>query len=207
MYVRSAALAGCIAAGLGLSVPAATAAPITFTFPAIGTPTPFSTSAGGITASFSAPDDPGGFFVAPTTFRTLSGDVLADLQLGRNAFVPLDITFSAPVSSVSFGFALAVKGPGTLDLKAFNGGSQVGSTSATGTVPPNDVLAQGVMDFSGAAFDSLVLSDPVDPGFAIGTVTVNTTTPVPEPAGLAVLGIGFAGLVFAGKTQRRPQRA
>ena len=122
-------------------------------------------------------------------------------------FVPLDITFSAPVNSVSFGFALDVKGPGTLDLKAFNGGGQVGSTSATGTVPPNDVLAQGVMNFSGATFDSLALSDPVDPGFAIGAVTLNPTTPVPEPPGLAVLGIGLAGLVFTGKTQRRHRQA
>ncbi len=203
MYARTVAIAGWIAAGLGLSASAAIAAPISFTFPVVGTPTPFSTSAGGITATFSAPNDPGGFFTEPSAFRTISGTVVANSGLGSDAFVPLDITFSAPVNSVSFAFGLSAKGPGTLDLKAFNGGSLEGSTSATGTVPPTDVLAQGLLTFTGAAFDSIVLSDQVDPGFAVGTVTVNTTTPVPEPAGLAVLGIGFAGLVVAGKASGR----
>lgn len=204
MYARTAAITGwVVAAGLALAAPAAIAAPITFTYPAIGTPTPFSTSAGGITATFSAPNDPGGFFTGPSTFVTIPGTVVFNSGLGNDAFVPLNVAFSAPVTSVSFRFGLDVKGSGTLDLKAFNGGSLVGSTSATGTVPPNDVLGQGLLSFSGAAFDSIVLSDQVDPGFAVGTVTVNTTTPVPEPAGLAVLGIGFAGLVLARKAPGR----
>ncbi len=205
MYARTAAITGWVAAGLALAAPAAIAAPITFTDPVIGTPTPFPTSAGGITATFSAPapHDPGGFFTGPSTFVTIPGSVVFNSGLGSDAFVPLDIAFSAPVTSVSFRFGLDVKGSGTLDLKAFNGGSLVGSTSATGTVPPNDVLGQGLLSFNGAAFDSIELSDQVDPGFAVGTVTVNTTTPVPEPAGLAVLGIGFAGLVFARKAPGR----
>jgi hypothetical protein len=192
-----------MAAGLGLSAPVAIAAPITFTYPVIGTPTPFSTSAGGITATFSSPHDSGGFFTGPSAFVTIPGAVVFDSGLGSDAFVPLDITFSAPVNSISFAFGLSATGPGTLDLKAFNGGNLVGSTSATGTVPPNDVLAQGLLSFTGVAFDSIVISDQVDPGIAVGTVTVNATTPVPEPAGFAVLGIGFAGLVFGAKASGR----
>jgi hypothetical protein len=202
MYARSAAIAGWVAAGLALCAPVAIAAPITFAFPAIGTPTPFSRHAGGLTAKFRSSNDPGGFFVAPSTFRTLSGKVLFDSGLGSDAFAQLDIAFSAPVDSVSFRFALDVKGPGTLDLEAFDGGHLVGSTSALGTVPKNDVLAQGLMSFGGAAFDSILLFDRRDPGFAIGKVTVNTT-PIPEPTGLAVLGIGFAGLLFAGRAPGR----
>lgn len=203
MYARCAAAAGLVVAGLALSAPLAAAAPITFSFPADGTPTPFTTSAGGITATFSAPNDPGGFFVEPSAYRTIPGSVVANSGLGSDAFVPLTITFNAPVESVSFRFGLSTSGPGPLDLAAFDGTTKVGSTSATGTVPPTDVLSQGSISFSGVAFDSIVLSDAVDSGFAVGSVTVSTTTPVPEPAALGLLGIGVLGLAFVRRTPAR----
>ena len=160
MYARSAALAGCVAAGLGAVRASRHRRADHLHFPGDRHADPVLEPVRAASRrSSSAPNDPGGFFVAPTTFRTLSGDVLANSELGGNAFVPLDITFSAPVNSVSFGFALDVKGPGTLDLKAFNGGSQVGSTSAPAPCRRTTCSRRGVMNFSGATFDSLVLSD------------------------------------------------
>src|SRR5262249_58280295 len=47
----------------------------------------------GITATFSSPADPGGFQVAPSFFRDLTGNVLLDPGPRGPAFIPLLVTF------------------------------------------------------------------------------------------------------------------
>lgn len=158
---------------------------------ALGSTTPLSLPVDGLTATFSASADPDAFEAVPTLFSTLGETILQNV-----GFVQSDLTiaFSAPVSEFSAAFATNDFGPATaLTLTAYLDTVVVGQVDAFGAVPANFVFPEGVISFSGAAFDRVVLADPASPAFAIGNITVGAV-PVPEPASLALILGGLASL-------------
>jgi hypothetical protein len=177
---------------LTMAIPAHSSNVATFNFDSdpIGEPTPLSDTNNGLTATFNSPADPGGFAVGPTFFTTLTGNVLLDPGPSFASGIPLDIAFSANATSVSMLFA--TDGSGTFFLNAYENGTLVGSASAFGIIEPTG-FPEGTITFNAASFNSIVLTSPSTPYFAIDNMSV-TTGAVPEPSCLALMGIGFLGL-------------
>ena len=178
-----------------------------------GSPTPFTDTVAGLQASFSSDSDPGGFTVFTVLpcmpmFETLTGNVLVNIV---RPDLTLTIDFSAPQTSISMPFATDTGEPEQgvpFDLTAFNGASEVGSASATGVVPPGFMFPEGVLSFSGPAFDSVLLSAPAADGFVIDNVTVNAAPTVPEPSSLSLVAfVGFVGLGVSAITRLRRRGA
>jgi hypothetical protein len=169
---------------------------VTFDFEDVvaGTSTTFPDTVNGLLATFSSSPDAGGFMVAslPGTFQSLSGNVLID-----GAPESLMIVFGAPQTAISLNFAAA--DTQQLDLSAFLLGAPVGGSSATGTVPAGGSFAEGVLGFSSATFDTVVLSSKT-PNFAVDNVAVTDPPPgeaaVPEPGSLLLCAGALAALSF-----------
>ena len=70
-----------VALAMAIPVYCSTVSIFNFDSDVLGTPTPFSHSNNGLTATFSSTGDPGGFVVAPTFFLTLTGNVLLDRSI------------------------------------------------------------------------------------------------------------------------------
>ena len=152
----------------------------------VGTGTTFADNNHGLTATFSSPADPGAF-VTGVSFFSFGWEILSDPGPSAAANVPLTISFSAPQPSIYMDFGLAGVG-GPFVLNAFLGGAPVGSTTVMGGVPSGYNFAEGVISFSGT-FDSVVLTSPTTPYFAIGNITAT-----PEPSSLVLLGSALAGV-------------
>lgn len=180
---------------------AALAAPFSFAYPKVGLGTPFTVSAGGISAQFLSNGDPYGFHVEPSTFFTITGSVLIDSGISPDSNLVIGIAFSEAVDSVSFGFALDSTVSSTLYLLASNGSSLASESSAAGQVPSGGGIAEGMMTFSGMPFDELLIADPTDPAFAIGEITVSA---IPEPVGWASLGLGLLALAEVRRRRYTP---
>jgi hypothetical protein len=167
------------------------AAPINYNFDTdvIGKATSFTDTASGLGATFSSSSDPGGFVVASTFLSTLTGNVLFDPGPAGLNNLTLTILFSAPQTSISIDFATNSGLGVPLNLDAFNGASAVGSTSATGSIPANFSFPEGVITFSGPAFNMVTLSSTAA-DFAIDNVTV---TAAPEPGSFWLLLLGVLG--------------
>jgi len=170
---------------------------VTFNFDAdtTGTMTPFTDTdkGSGLSATFTSSPDAGGFTMnsIPGFFQSLTGNFLLD-----SAQESLTIVFSSPQASISLDFA-------TFDSQALNlsaslGATPVGSTSATGTVPGGGFsLPEGVLNFSGGTFDTVVLSSST-PNFGVDNITVNdTAAAVPEPGSFVLCGGILAALSLA----------
>jgi hypothetical protein len=159
-----------------------------------GTPTTFTDTIDGLSATFSSSHDPGGFVVdsagLPAPFATLSGNVLGDPGLLGLGNLTLTVTFSVDVSSISLNFAVNAFSPTAFTLNAFDSGIPVGSATATGSIP------KGSISFSGADFDSVTLSTPA-PFFAVDDIAV-TATVIPEPGGLAAIGVLLVAMIVLG---------
>ena len=159
--------------------------------------TPFTQTVNGLRASFSSDGDPDGFIVG--FFPILNPTGLSLVEQCNFCFLTLTIDFSAPQTTFLTAFGTTVpRGTSSglpFDLTAFNGASEVGSATATGVVPPGGLpLAFGVLNFSGPAFDSVVLTAPTAEAFwIIDGVAVIATPTVPEPNSLSL--VAFVGLV------------
>ena len=134
----------------------------------------------------------GGFETVTTFFAPpIAGNVPLDPGPSDASSIPLDLSFSQPLSSVSLDFA--TDGSGPFLLSAYSGSTPVGSASVTGSVPIGYGNPQGTISFGSATFDNIVLTSPDTPYFAVDNIDV--TSAVPEPSTLALLGVGAVGLI------------
>ena len=178
---------------VALTLLAAPAGAVTLTFDAAAptnSPTPFSITQSGLTATFNSPSG-GGAFIAEdgSAFSTLGNSVLAD-----DNFTPeeLDISFSQSLTRIAFAFATNDSGsPTALTLTATRNGVNVGSVSLTGNIAASG-LPEGALSFTNALFDAVQITDtdPSNLGFAIGAVTAQ----VPEPSTVLLVAAGLIGL-------------
>lgn len=155
---------------------------------------PFTVTEDGIDVTFNGL---GTFFVAPSFFSTLSGNVLLDADL-----VPpvLLISFSEPIQSISLNFALNTQAGLPLILVALSGVTPVGSGAFFGTAPTGFFFPEGVASFSSLAFfDNVILVSPAM-DFAIDNVEFQA---VPEPATLALLSLGLGAVAARCRRRRR----
>lgn len=173
----------------------------------IFTETPFSMTSGGVTASFAGPADvdPGAFGIAsnfqtPTGFqyRLMQGDFLTIGSAFGASGSALTITFSVPLTSFAFDFAL--DDPANLSMLSFvtnaGGADSVGGTQSGGFRYP-----EGTLSFSGAAFTMITFqSDAID--FQIDNLKLATVAEVPEPASLLLLATGLPLIALARRRRK-----
>jgi hypothetical protein len=150
------------------------------------TVTPFTDSVNGLSATFGGSTR---VCDSQSFFKSLSGQILIQNFCGSSSDSgPVTISFSSPLSTISFDFAVA--GPdGTLSLSAFLGGTPVGGNNFGTTLPSGFFNGEGVANFSGT-FDSIELSS--DLFLAVDNVHASTS-PVPEP-GFSLLVAAAIGL-------------
>jgi hypothetical protein len=182
MTFRSAILAAVVVTAPFIGTANATNAGETFESVALGTATSFTD--GNIT--FSSPTDPGAFYVGTTggLFSSLTGNALFSSSSTGST---LDITFANPVNVVTLNFALDdFFGLGGSDTLSFT--TNTGATgAATATVPAGYIYPEGVLTYTGSAITSIDITSATY-AFAVDNVAA------PEPASLAVLAMGVAGL-------------
>ncbi|HEX6546811.1 MAG TPA: PEP-CTERM sorting domain-containing protein [Bryobacteraceae bacterium] len=175
-----------------------------------GTATPLSETNNGVTATFSSVDlggaaVPGAYDVETNPDGIGSGLRLirTDASVGAGNPLNLSITLSTPQQSVNLPFAL-LAGPNdgaTVTLTAFLNGTQVGSP----VVAPSNVgfsfYSTGTLAFdagTGNTFNSFLL-DPSVLGMGIDDVSVSPSASpisgVPEPASVALMFFGLAGIL------------
>ncbi len=158
---------------------APSAAVFDFETVALGTTTPFSSTADGVTASFSSAPGVGAFRVdnaSAYSFVTLQGRTLIEFATNGNA---LTVAVGQSLGSVSMNFATNTSS--ALTLVAYQGSNAVGSSVVTGSVPAGGAFYEGVVGFSGASFDRIVLSSSAL--FAVDNMDVTplSTAAVPAP--------------------------
>jgi hypothetical protein len=174
-----------------------------FNSDSLGTTTTFTNTVDGLNATFSSPADPGGFIVYSSTFSnfvTLTGNVLGDPGPSGQDDLPLFVSFSADLNAIEFDFATAdFITPSPLTLDAYLNSQLVGSITETGQFLGGS-FPEGEIAFDGSAFNNIVISS-LAPDFVIGNINVNTAAP--EPGLFAILGLGFAAIVFGSARMRR----
>lgn len=184
-------------------VPLSASTVFTFDSDITGTAPTFTDTVGGLSVTFTSPSDPNGFTIGPSTFSALTGQILADGP-GNASPLPLTLTFSAPLTSISLLFATNSGTGVPLFLNAYSGGAGgtlVGTASASGAIPPGFGFPEGSLSFGGVVFDTIVLSSTaID--FAIDNVSA-TLTPEPGGWGTAALGLGLIGFLYRGTTRGR----
>jgi hypothetical protein len=177
------------------AAPTASAQTFNFETTPFGTPVPLSITNGGVAAAFASA---AGFSVQPTFFGGLTGRVLRDDDAATG---PLTITFSTLLSSVSLNFGLnIVPAAGNFTLVARNGATLVGTVTVAGAPPPGFLFPEGVVSFTGATFDTIVLSSTAR-DFAVDNIVVQPSTAIPEPGTVALFGTGL--LLVSGAAARR----
>jgi hypothetical protein len=198
-FVSACALAA-LSALTFASPAAATTATFNFDSDVIGTSTIFANTNNGVTATFSSPADPGGFAVSLSFFQSLTGNVLLNPGPAATNQIPLTISFSQPVTSISLLFAVNTSNAGLDGLSLLTNAG--GSVSAFGSVPGGFFFPEGSLSFSGAAFTSVVLSS-AGLDFAIDNVVVSDAAATPLPAALPLFATGLAGLGWFARRRRK----
>lgn len=140
-------------------------------------------------ATFSSPSDPGAYTFGPNggLFTDLGASVLSS----AGSVAELDISFAAPQNAINFDFALGdflgFGGNDILDVAIDGGTPEAFSAALVG----GDDFPEGTVGLSGTtAFTSVEITSAYP-------IVIADLTSVPEPASMAVLGMGVAGLVAA----------
>jgi MYXO-CTERM domain-containing protein len=190
------------ALSIGLCATATAATIFNFDADNQGTSTTFTDTVNGLSATFSSPSSPGSFSVQPSFFATLTGNVLGGPLFQSN--VALDINFSANLSAIDLLFATAdFNTPSPFTLAAYEGNTPVGSNTLPGMFLPGFTFPEGEIAFSGANFNSVVLSTTA-PNFAIDNVQVAPgTAATPEPHSVWLAAAGLMALASSALRRRR----
>ena len=161
-----------------------------------GTPTPFTDTVSGLSATF------GGLAsvcASEGLFQSLSGNVLIQSLCGPSTQSgPLTISFSSNLAGISFDFATA-GGAATMTLTAFENAMSVGTVSFTSTPPPGFFNGEGLANFSGT-FNRLTLTS--GDILALDNVKASAAA-VPEPASLATIPVVLGVLAAIGVRRRK----
>ena len=207
LSTRTIGAAFAVLAITGAALPAsAQSATFNFDADADGTATSFTDTNKGIAATFSSTAGQGAFMVQTAFFQNQSGNDLGAV-VGANS-VPLDITFSKSLTSLSLDFGLNGFATDTFTLTAFSGGlngTQVGSKTATGAIPGGIFLfPEGSLSFvSTSSFDTVELTSTAQNIF-VDNIEVNA--PVPEASTTISLGLllalGAVGVVLTARKRR-----
>ena len=196
------AIVGCIA----LMPCVASATTYAFDFTGTGASTPLTLTNDVMSVTITGSGDPGGFQVVPSFFPGQSGYVLYTPGVDGQQHETMTLSFNQAIQSFSSFFARNLAGgpSGDFVLTAYAGGVEVGSVSEPGAVV--SVFPQGTISFSGSLFDTITLYDDTASDFAVASLSVDyepgQQIDAPEPATLAVLGLGALAL-----TLRRKRRA
>ncbi len=158
-----------------------------------GTATTFTDTLNGLSATFLSSADPGGFEVQPSTFETLTGNVLGDPGPSGETNIALNVDFSQELSAVTLNFATAdFVTPSPFTLTAYDNGTLVGTAQSSGMFLSGFTFPEGEIAFAGGAFNDIQLSS-LAPAFAVDNIAVVAT---PEPREFVLLGVGLAAIVL-----------
>lgn len=197
------------AAALALVIAApAQAQTFDFTGAPPGAATPLVQTSSGLTATFTS--SPAGAFVVRSSttggpaFVGLTGNYL---YAPNYPATPLLVAFSQPLSSLFLNFVTAGGnpasggvGPVPITLQAFFGTTLVGSITTLGVAPPGFFNPEGTLAFAAAAFDNVRISSVNV--FGVDNLRATQASVVPEPATVALVGAGLAGLGVAARRRR-----
>lgn len=154
-------LASLAVAGLCLVAPVVSRAESIYDFESLteGSMLPLTVNVNGLTAYFT-----GGGAVCSSAglsgamFMTLSGNALVQGLCTPASSRPMVMTFSQPLSKVSFAVAINGNTPAPVVVTFLLHGASVGSQTVTPAIPTNYDSPEAAVSYSGATFDSVVVS-------------------------------------------------